>query len=236
MKKLTFTDYPIITTPIDSANLNLVQSNIAEAVDSGFIDTQETWTYASATTITVPSGAVSKYQKGDKIKLTQTTVKYFYVVGVADTLLTITGGTSYVLTNATITNNYYSHVENPLGFPAWMTCASPSFTSVDNGTGGQQPTIANTTFKIVNNEVKLKVNMGTVVKNGTGVSFYFTIPATLPSLAGTNLEALGSCYIGGIDALGVPVQKSATEICVIHPSITDNTSMPSTSINATYKY
>ena len=140
-----------------------------------------------------------------------------------------------VATPTAISSIYYSHVENPIGFPAWITCASPSFTGVDNGTGGQQPTIANTTFKIINNEVKLKVNMGTVVKNGTGVSFYFTIPATLPNLAGTNLEALGSCYIGGIDALGVPVQKSATEIYVIHPSKTDNTAIQSTRIRAKNK-
>lgn len=86
----------------------------------GWINPDETWTYASATTITVPSGATAKYQKGDKIKLTQTTVKYFYIVGVADTLLTITGGNDYTLTSATITDNYYSKVENPQGFPDWF--------------------------------------------------------------------------------------------------------------------
>ena len=79
-----------------------------------------TWAYASATSITVPSGAASIYSVGDKIKLTQTTVKYFYVVGVADTLLTITGGTSYTLTSATITSPYYSKFETPVGFPQYF--------------------------------------------------------------------------------------------------------------------
>ncbi len=79
-----------------------------------------TWAYASATSITVPSGAASIYSVGDKIKLTQTTVKYFYVVGVADTLLTITGGTSYTLTSATITSPYYSKFESPVGFPQYF--------------------------------------------------------------------------------------------------------------------
>ena len=83
----------------------------------GWVNSDETWTYASTTTITVPSGATAKYQKGDKIKLTQTTVKYFYIIGVADTVLTITGGSDYTLTDATITDNYYSKVENPQGFP-----------------------------------------------------------------------------------------------------------------------
>jgi len=87
----------------------------------------ETWTYASATTITVPAGATSKYVKGDKIKLTQTTVKYFSVVGVASTVLTVTGGTDYTVANAAITSNYYSHAESPIGFPTWFNF-SPTIT------------------------------------------------------------------------------------------------------------
>lgn len=83
----------------------------------GWIPAEQTWAYASATTITVPSGAASKYQKGDKIKLTQTTVKYFYIVGVADTVLTVTGGSDYTVANAAITSPYFSKMENPQGFP-----------------------------------------------------------------------------------------------------------------------
>lgn len=80
----------------------------------------DTWTYASATTITVPTGAASLYSVGDKIKLTQTTTKYFYVVAVADTVLTITGGSDYTLANAAITSPYVAHTANPVGFPQWF--------------------------------------------------------------------------------------------------------------------
>ncbi len=89
-------------------------------IQSGWTPARETWTYASANTITVPTGAASKYQKGDKIKLTQTTVKYFYITAVADTLLTVTGGNDYTVANAAITDNYYSKAENPQGFPHWF--------------------------------------------------------------------------------------------------------------------
>jgi microcystin-dependent protein len=76
----------------------------------------ETWTYASATTITVPTGATERYQKGDKIRLKQGgAYKYFTVTTVASTLLTITSKT-YTLTNDTITDNYVSKFENPVGF------------------------------------------------------------------------------------------------------------------------
>lgn len=77
----------------------------------------DTWTYASATTITVPAGAATYYSVGDKIKLTQTTVKYFYIVAVADELLTVTGGSDYTVANAAITDIYVSKMESPVGFP-----------------------------------------------------------------------------------------------------------------------
>lgn len=89
--------------------------------NGGWVGAVGSWAYASATTITVPSGAATYYAVGDKIKLTQTTVKYFYVVTVADTLLTITGGTSYTLTNAAITSPYFSHMASPVGFPSYFT-------------------------------------------------------------------------------------------------------------------
>lgn len=108
---------------------------------NGWIDANETWTYASASTITVPTGAASRYAKGDKIKLTQTTVKYFYVVGVADTVLTVTGGSDYTVANAAITANYYSHASSPIGFPVVL-----NFSSTVNGSGGSIGTFAATTF------------------------------------------------------------------------------------------
>ena len=81
-----------------------------------------TFTYASATTITVATGAASIYQKGDKLRFKQTagTYKYFYVISVADTVLTVTGGTDYTVLNEAITVPAYSHQENPLGFPNWF--------------------------------------------------------------------------------------------------------------------
>lgn len=96
-------------------------NNLNLATNDGWISANETWTYASASTITVPTGAASKYQKGDRIKWTQTTVKYGVIVGVADTVLTIAVNTNHVVTNAAITLNYYSHQANPIGYPHSFT-------------------------------------------------------------------------------------------------------------------
>jgi hypothetical protein len=57
---------------------------------------------------------------GDVLKLTDVTVKYFYVITVADTLLTVTGGITYALTGGAITLNYYSKASSPVGFPQWL--------------------------------------------------------------------------------------------------------------------
>lgn len=127
----------------------------------------ETWTYASATTITVPSGAASKYAKGDKIKLAQTTVKYFYIVGVADTVLTITGGSSYTLTNAVISANYYSHAENPIGFPGQF-----NFTSTV--TGFSNTTTATLLFQIIGKQVFIEADNIDGTSNAN--TFTFTVP------------------------------------------------------------
>jgi len=84
----------------------------------GWMNANETWTYASATTFTVSGDVTGKYQKGDKIKLTNSTVKYFYIVSLSysspNTIITVTGETD--LSNSAITSNYYSKIENPQGF------------------------------------------------------------------------------------------------------------------------
>jgi hypothetical protein len=91
-------------------------STLLTPLADGWVKPTGTWAKASASSITVPSGAASLYSVGDKIKLTDTTTKYFYVTAVADTVLTITGGTDYALVG-TISNYYYSKASSPVGFP-----------------------------------------------------------------------------------------------------------------------
>ena len=106
----------------------------------GWIPGTGTWTYATATTITVPSGAAAIYGIGDKIRFQNNdsgTYLYAYIVTVADTLLTVKGG---AVPSATLTDTYYSKAANPLGFPHWFAWTvtrsvsggtAPSYTSVD---------------------------------------------------------------------------------------------------------
>lgn len=91
----------------------------------GWVTDTNSYTFASTSSFTV--GAVdltAVYSPGTRIKLTQTTVKYFVVAsssfGAGTTTVTITGGTDYTLANAAITNPFYSYVDTPQGYPGWF--------------------------------------------------------------------------------------------------------------------
>jgi len=134
---------------VEAADINPVYDALtiaAAACNDGWTDPDETWEYLSATSITVPAGAASFYSIGDKIRLYQTTWKYFYVVGVADTVLTLTGGISYTVANAAITANGYSKMASPVGFPAYMDWSGVTGHNVQ---GGSAVTTDNFRFAIV---------------------------------------------------------------------------------------
>lgn len=115
-------------------------SSSSTPADGWVDDSSAAWTYASATTFTTPTDLTTKYSKGTRIKLTQTTVKYFVVVassfGGGNTTVTITGGSDYTLVNAAISANYYSYTANPQGYPRWFAYSpnATGFSSSSNVT------------------------------------------------------------------------------------------------------
>jgi hypothetical protein len=115
---------------LSSSDLNTyVKDNIAylkSVQDDGWrVPGSETWVYAGADdptfTFTISGDKTTKYAVGQRIKLTQTTVKYFIITAVSygapDTTITIYGGTDYTLANAAISANYHSLAKAPFGFP-----------------------------------------------------------------------------------------------------------------------
>ncbi len=93
--------------------------------NDGWVDASaDTWTYASADsptfTFTITGDFTAVLTPGTRLKLTQTTAKYFIVTAVSvssgTTTVTIYGGTDYTLANAAISANYYSRVKGPAGF------------------------------------------------------------------------------------------------------------------------
>lgn len=120
---------------LDSGSISTLK--LDAALQAGWRAASGTWTYASATTFTVPAADIANMAAGTKIWLTQTTSKYFYVVGLSGTTVTVTGGTDYTVANAAITAPYYSNSVSAVGFPAsfnytvtW-TGVTATFTSVN---------------------------------------------------------------------------------------------------------
>ena len=130
---VTGTDKAVSKTGTETlTNKTLTSPSFQGSVD-GWISANETWTYASATTITVPTDATTKYSIGDKIRFQNNdsgTYLYAYIVTVAATLLTVVGDT---VPNAVLTDNYYSKSISPLNFPsqfAWTSTVGGAFSSV----------------------------------------------------------------------------------------------------------
>lgn len=77
--------------------------------------------YASADdptfVITTATDLTGSIGVGMRLKLTQTTVKYFIVTAITSNSITVYGGTDYTLANEAITSPYFSSVKCPLGFP-----------------------------------------------------------------------------------------------------------------------
>ena len=83
------------------------------------LEDHEDWVYASANTITIPAGGLLRFAKGDRIKLVQLgSPKYFFVAAVADTLLTVQGGSDYTVSNNPMEAAYLSKDLNPVGYPS----------------------------------------------------------------------------------------------------------------------
>lgn len=81
---------------------------------TNWITVAESWTYASSTSINVPSGA--KYQVGDFIQFTQSaSIKYFIVTGIASNMLTLSGINGVTVANSAISSPGYSRARNPFG-------------------------------------------------------------------------------------------------------------------------
>lgn len=115
-----------VTWLTPSTGLTITTTSLTTTVaPDGWADAGETWTFAAADsptfTFTISGDVTSKYSAGMRVKLTQTTVKYFIITAVSysapNTTVTVYGGTDYTLANATISSPYYSTHKAPQGFP-----------------------------------------------------------------------------------------------------------------------
>lgn len=96
---------------------------------TGWFSADETWVYAGADAPSFSVGVIgdktSKYSPGMRVRLKQGGGYLYFIMTVVAydsgsglTIITMYGGTPYVLANSTITDNWFSWAQTPAGFPA----------------------------------------------------------------------------------------------------------------------
>lgn len=204
---------------------------------SGWIVASGAWTYASASTITVPSGAASLYQKGDRIRWKQGAgYKYGVLTAVADTLLTILVNTDYTVANAAITDNYYSHELNPMGYPQWFNCVALTYTGIDDGAGGQ-PTTSEHRARIDGNIYQSHFSIHpNAVKVGTDWYFNWTTPINTVNTTARAIVGVGYILDTADHACIVVTINTASFYCITDDvSIANDTALPQIAVQLSYE-
>ena len=167
------------------------EGQLSSGLLSGWILDTDTWIYASATTFTISGKNVTaKFPKGTKIKLTNSTVKYFYVVGSAfstNTTITVTGGSNYSLAGEAITSPYYSYASTPQGFPPFLSYTPTWF----NVTIGSATVVAQ--FTMIGKLVWVKLSVVFASNSSISDTIGFSLPITADTDISNNIM-IGTNY------------------------------------------
>lgn len=148
---------------------------------TGWIEVNDTWTYSSVDVnigvITVPTDATLTYRVGMRVRFKQGgAYKYGIIHVITATVMTIFTGTGTALTNAAITDIYYSSIRFPEGFPidelVWTVTYSDT-TDRTPAVGGPAQ-VTNAQIDVPIGSWKVAVTQAAVTTrsaSGTGVGF-----------------------------------------------------------------
>jgi hypothetical protein len=166
----------------------------------GWIDANETWTYASASTFTIAGvDRTSIYTKGTRLKFTQSaSVKYAVVASSSfstDTTVTIVVNTDYTIANAAISANYLSYDLSPQGYP-FIFAFSTTY-----GGFSANPTPPNRFFVIGNACTTIFGASNEGTSNATSLTM--TVPITSLNVSGLTYKVLGRAVDNGGENIGV---------------------------------
>lgn len=145
------------------------------SLNSGWTPVTDSWAYALADAITIPSDGTTVYQKGVKIRFKQGAgYKYYTASAVAATLLTVLVNSDYTVANAAITDVAYSYAESPFGWPVYFNFV-PTLTGFS-----ADPTTTVYRYKPSSGSMRIDIRQ---TANGTSNATTFTM--TLPATAAT---------------------------------------------------
>ena len=161
---------------------------------AGEVHTFASWDSATGTgVINVPSNATTKYQLGNRYRLTQATggTKYAIIHGITTTTLTLFFPVGTTLNNETISNPYYSQLDSPIGFdkdPVLWTLVNRKTTRTTQGAGTN--TYYNIGGSLAINTGKWKLSaadLGLITHNAAGYMGFTSVLSTASSGTGGNI-------------------------------------------------
>jgi hypothetical protein len=164
----------------------------------------------------VAADVTAKYSPGMRVRLVQTTTKYFIITAVSsfsggNTTITVYGGTNYTLANAAISSPYYSTAKAPYGFP--LDPSGWTVTVTDTTQRRQATPTTNTWYNL--GSVSISVPIGawelaySVLAQGVAGSAFTSTWTTLSTANNTESDADFSVGAGISTASNyVPVKQS----------------------------
>src|SRR5574344_1823845 len=170
--KKIWKEYPDTTTQIKAVDLNKMDKGIYE-LTTGWISADETWTYSSVDdptgVITIVGDKTGKYSLGMRIKFTNnsnviygiitkisysspnTTLTFLHEINPSNSLAL------HLMANSAITNNYYSNMKVPFGFP--ISPDSWSVKLIDTSTPTQNTPTQNTWYNLGTLSISLPIGV-----------------------------------------------------------------------------
>lgn len=174
--------------------------DIEPITTSGWIPVTETITYVSADApnyvVGTSADMTGKISVGMKVKLTHSTTKYFIVVAISATQITLYGGIDYTLSAGAITNFYYSMWKTPFGFPMSPTKWTIVLNTFPNAT--QNTPTANVWYNVGTTNAQISVPIGVWEVNLTTRSWVtrtYTALAFETCLSSANNTSESSAFV-----------------------------------------
>lgn len=168
------------STPLYLDSSKNVTNDADATTISGWIPLNQTWTYASASSFTVPGDQTAIFTKGTPLKFTNSTTKYANVASSSysapNTTVNIIVNTDYTIANTTITSPQISR-GSPSDFPYWFNY-TPTFTgfSVD-------PTSVFSQYRVDMNTAYV-VHRENAAGTSNSTDFHVSLPVTAVSIGG----------------------------------------------------
>jgi hypothetical protein len=199
----------------------VIETDILSArSNTGWIEVSDSWTYNAADKINVPTDATLKYKPGWGVRFKQGAgYKYFNVLAISATLLTIIVNSDSTLTNNAITDVAFTpYPHSAIGFPGKFNFQS-IISYIAGTTDPTSNTIASAVYTVVGNQVMFKIESNMVRGTGNREYTVFSIPFS-PTGTIPGLVLLNGVNVPGLH--NVPVYGSGPAFNVYHGIMTAN--------------